>query len=201
MCWADTLVHPIEAEDHGIGMVRYENGAVGQFEVSWAFRGGMDLRDEVSGTDGTIWMNHFLRTGYEMFTSGESGGYVAEKAESESGWLFPVGNEAAALGYEDMFTDMFDAMDAGREPMETFYDGYIVNAIVDACYRSAESGQWESIEIEDWRGKTGVEKISAGRGEYDGKVLVKKERLPDGRVRLILKDEESGDISQQIVDE
>jgi len=201
MCWADTLVHPIEAEDHGIGMVRYENGAVGQFEVSWAFRGGMDLRDEVSGTDGTIWMNHFLRTGYEMFTSGESGGYVAEKAESESGWLFPVGNEAAALGYEDMFTDMFDAMDAGREPMETFYDGYIVNAIVDACYRSAESRQWESIEIEDWRGRTGVEKISAGRGEYDGKVLVKKERLPDGRVRLILKDEESGDISQQIVQE
>lgn len=201
MCWADTLVHPIEAEDHGIGMVRYENGAVGQFEVSWAFRGGMDLRDEVSGTDGTIWMNHFLRTGYEMFTSGESGGYVAEKAESESGWLFPVGNEAAALGYEDMFTDMFDALDAGREPMETFYDGYIVNAIVDACYRSAESGQWESIEIEDWRGKTDVEKISAGRGEYDGKVLVKKERLPDGRVRLILKDEESGDISQQIVEE
>ncbi len=40
MCWADTQVHPIEAEDHAIGLVKYANGAIGQFEVSWAFRGG-----------------------------------------------------------------------------------------------------------------------------------------------------------------
>ena len=51
-CWADTLAHPIEAEDHAVGLVRYESGALGQFEVSWAFRGGMDLRDEVTGTEG-----------------------------------------------------------------------------------------------------------------------------------------------------
>ena len=37
MCWADTLVHPVEGEDHGIGLVRFENGAMGQLEVSWAF--------------------------------------------------------------------------------------------------------------------------------------------------------------------
>lgn len=198
MCWSDTLVHPIEAEDHGIGMVRYENGAIGQFEVSWGFRGGMDLRDEVSGTEGTIWLNHFLRTGYEMFTSGESGGYVAEKAESESGWLFPVGDELAALGYTEMFTDMLDALDNGSEPRETFYDGYVVNAIMDACYRSAETGRWEPIEIDDWRGATGVEKIRADLGEFEGKVLVKRERMPDGKVKLILKDPETGEITQQI---
>ena len=77
-CWADTQVHPIEAEDHAVGMVRYENGAIGQFEVSWAFRGGMDLRDEVAGTEGTIWLNHWLRTGMEMFSAGGESGYVAE---------------------------------------------------------------------------------------------------------------------------
>ena len=117
MCWADTLVHPINADDNGIGLIRFANGAVGQFEVSWSFRGGMDLRDEVAGTEGTIWLNHFLRTGFEMFTSG-AGGYVAEKAEQESGWLFPVGDEVSELGYVDMFTDMFNAMEEGREPME-----------------------------------------------------------------------------------
>lgn len=201
MCWADTLVHPIDAEDHGIGMVRYENGAIGQFEVSWAFRGGMDLRDEVSGTEGTIWMNHFLRTGYEMFTSGESGGYVAEKAETDVGWLFPVGDEVVALGYVDMFTDMFEAMDTGREPMETFYDGYVVNAVIDACYRSVESKKWEPIEIADWRGSTGVTQISAMRPDYGGKVLVKRERMPNGKSKRILKDKESGEITQEIVEE
>ena len=132
MCTTDTLVHPIDAEDNAIALIRFESGAIGQFEVSWTFRGGMDLRDEVAGTEGTIWLNHFLRTGFEMFTSGGSGGYVAEKAETEAGWLFPVGDEVSELGYVDMFTDMFDAMDAGRDPQETFYDGYVVNAIMDA---------------------------------------------------------------------
>ena len=116
MCWSDTLVHPIDAEDNAIALIRFESGAIGQFEVSWTFRGGMDLRDEVAGTEGTIWTNHFLRTGFEMFSSGE-GGYVAEKAESESGWLFPVGDEIGELGYVEMFTDMFDAIDQGREPV------------------------------------------------------------------------------------
>ena len=143
MCWSDTLVHPIEAEDNAIALIKFESGAVGQFEVSWTFRGGMDLRDEVAGTEGTIWTNHFLRTGFEMFSSGE-GGYVAEKAETERGWLFPVGDEVGELGYTEMFTDMFDAIDQGREPVETFYDGYVVNAVMDACYRSSASRQWES---------------------------------------------------------
>ena len=89
MCWADTLVHPIDAEDTAIGLVRFENGAVGQFEVSWTFRGGMDLRDEVSGTEGTIWLNHFLRTGFEIFTAAGEGGYVAEKAEQRDGLAVP----------------------------------------------------------------------------------------------------------------
>ncbi len=151
MCWTDTFVHPIEDEDNAIALIRFESGAIGQFEVSWTFRGGMDLRDEVAGTEGTIWINHFLRTGLEMFTAVGSGGYVAEKAESEKGWLFPVGDEIGELGYTDMFADMFDAMDEGRPPQETMYDGYVVNAIMDACYRSAGSKRWEPVELE-WRG-------------------------------------------------
>ena len=98
MCWADTLVHPVDAEDNAVALVAFASGAMGQFEVSWTFRGGMDLRDEVAGTHGTIWLNHFLRTGYEMFTAARREGYVAEKAETAEGWLFPVGDEVAELG-------------------------------------------------------------------------------------------------------
>ncbi len=139
MCWADTQVKPIEAEDHAIGLVKYENGAIGQFEVSWTFRGGLDLRDEVMGTEGTIWINNFLRTGLEMFTTGKGADYVAEKAESNTGWLFPVGDELNDLGYNHMFTDMFNAMEKGTAPKETFYDGYVVNAVLDAAYKSAKT--------------------------------------------------------------
>ena len=46
--------------------------------------------------------------------------------------MFPVGDEVTELGYVHMFTDMFEAIDAGTEPRETFYDGYVVNAVMDA---------------------------------------------------------------------
>lgn len=200
MCWADTQVKPIDAEDHALGWVRYANGAIGQFEVSWTFRGGMDLRDEVSGTEGSLQLNHFLRTGFEMYTAGGQEGYVAEKAESEAGWLFPVGDEAHALGYVDMFTDMFDAMERGESPMETFYDGYVVNAIMDACYRSASSKRWEPVELEIWKGKEQVDDIKDVK-EYDDQfLLIKKERLPDGRKKVILKEKSTGKITEKILD-
>jgi len=198
-CWADTQVHPIEAEDHAVGLVRYENGAIGQFEVSWTFRGGMDLRDEVAGTEGTIWLNHWLRTGFEVFTAVGAGGYVAEKAEGTKGWLFPVGDEIGALGYLAMFRDMLDSLDAGRAPMETFYDGYVVNAIIDAAYAAAASKRWEPVALPVWRGRTGVPSLAAQR-EYDAEhLLLKEETLPDGSRKLILRHKASGRIVEKLV--
>jgi len=199
MCWADTQVHPIEAEDHAIGLVKYASGAIGQFEVSWCFRGGMDLRDEVSGTEGTVWMNHWLRTGFEMFTATGEKEYMAEKAESETGWLFPVGDEIGTLGYLAMFTDMFDSMENGTQPMESFYDGYVVNAIMDAAYRSAETKQWEPVMLEDWRGLDDVDSEVA-LAEYDAEhFLVKQEKMPDSSTKLILKKKMGGKVIQKIV--
>ena len=197
VCWADTQVHPIEAEDTAVGLVKYSNGAISQFEVSWTFRGGMDLRDEVSGSDGTIWLNHWLRTGIEIFTSVGERSYVAEKAESERGWLFPVGDEANALGYVHMFLDQLNALDKSVQPMETFYDGYIVNAIMDACYLSAETKRWEPVQLDIWRGE-GKPAEQKSFVEYDADYyLIKEEKMPDGKTKLILKDRRTGVIVQR----
>jgi predicted dehydrogenase len=199
MCWADTQVKPIDAEDHAIGLVKYENGAIGQFEVSWTFRGGLDLRDEVMGTEGTIWINSFLRTGFEMFTTGKGGDYIAEKAESDRGWLFPVGDELNELGYNHMFMDMFNSMEKGVAPKETFYDGYVVNCILDAAYRSAKSKLWEPVKLDIWRGKEGLTKESH-LVDYDADhYLVKEEMTHYGAKKLILKHKTTGKISEQII--
>lgn len=203
MCISDTMVHPIDAEDFAIALIKFENRAIGQFEVSWTFRGGMDLRDEISGTEGTIWLNHFLRTGFDMYTSGQ-GGYVAEKAEAESGWLFPVGDEVHELGYNHMFTDMFDSMEQGRAPKETFFDGYVVNAIMDACYKSAATSKWEPVELELWKKVESLkDRVSdetvPGEKLIDGKyILIKQEHMPDGQIKEILKDINTGEIIQRI---
>lgn len=200
MCWADTQVKPIDAEDHAIALVKYENGAIGQFEVSWTFRGGLDLRDEVMGTEGTIWINNFLRTGMDMFTTGKGGDYTAEKAESNTGWLFPVGDEVNDLGYNHMFTDMFRSYEEKKEPTETFYDGYVVNAVIDAAYKSAKTKLWEPVQLDVWRGRTGLSKESH-LVEYDAdNYLIKEEVTHYGAKKLILKNKQSGKIEERILE-
>ena len=136
----------------------------------------MDLRDEVAGTDGTIWLNHYLRTGFEMFSAGSGSGYVAEKAETAAGWLFPVGDDVVELGYTDMFTDMFEALEAGRPPRETFYDGYVVNAVMDACFGPPRAARGSRSTCRLARRQAAGDR--AGRvPETVGKVVIKRELL------------------------
>ena len=121
-----------------------------------------------------------------------------EKAEGDTGWLFPVGDEVAELGYTDMFADMLNAWDEGREPVETFYDGYVVNGILDACYASAKSKKWEPIELE-WRGSEGQDD-GGGATADERYVRIKEERMPDGKLKVILKDRETGGVIQRLED-
>ena len=102
------------------------------------------------------------------------------------------------LGYVDMFSDMFTAMDEGRAPRETFYDGYVVNAVMDACYRSAGSRAWEPVELFEWRGGS-TPRIAKAAETYEGQTVIKRELLPDGRVKLILKDPATGDYTDRVV--
>ncbi len=134
-----------------------------------------------------------------MFTSGGPGGYVSEKAESETGWLFPVGDEVSELGYYDMFTDMFNCIEGGKAPMETFYDGYIVNEIMDAALRSAKSKKWEPIDLKVWRGG-GSKSSEALKGQDSDEqyIFIKEEKLPNGQTKVILKDKKTGQIIQQV---
>jgi hypothetical protein len=56
-------------KDHAIALIRiapirYETGAISQTEESRNFREEMDLRDEVSGSEGTLRLDHRLRAGF-----------------------------------------------------------------------------------------------------------------------------------------
>ena len=55
------------------------------------------------------------------------------------------------LSHEHLLLGKFEAKDAGRSPVETFYDVYVVNAIIDAFYRAAENKMREPIQLELWR--------------------------------------------------
>ena len=95
-----------------------------------------------------------------------------------------------------MFADMLDALDGGHEPMESFYDGYVVNAIMDACYRSAQSKRWEPVDLPRWRkSETPVARI--GPKEYDADHwFIKEEKMPDGKLKVIIKEKAGGKVKQ-----
>jgi hypothetical protein len=84
--------------------------------------------------------------------------------------------------------------------METLYDGYVVNAIMDACYRSMRSKRWEPVQLEVWRGRDDVVEQQAGREYDEAHFLVKEEVMPDGRTKLILQEKATGKIVQRVVE-
>ena len=99
-----------------------------------------------------------------------------------------------------MFMDMFNSMEKNKAPKETFYDGYVVNCILDAAYRSAKTKQWEQVKLDIWRGKTGVTKESH-LTEYDkDNYLVKEEMTHYGAKKVILKNKKSGKITEKVLD-
>ena len=149
MAWTDRLFHHdrTDAEDNAVLLMRFEGGQMAQAELSWTARGGLDLRNEVYGTEGVVFTDVTRETPLKVF-SRPGVGYTVEKGETESGWLFPPVDEAWTYGYREEMKHFIECVAAGRQPRETFADGYIVNCILDAAYRSAQTKRWERVEYE-----------------------------------------------------
>jgi predicted dehydrogenase len=143
--WGDTLVHGdrTTGEDNAVMIVRFEDGRAATCDVSWTSRGGLEGRFEVYGDAGR--MVHDMGTGSIRAFIERPAGYLGEKADTETGWVFPVPDEVRVHGHDLMMADVIEAFRDGRAPKETFRDGYIVNATLDAAYRSMRSGRWEPV--------------------------------------------------------
>jgi hypothetical protein len=75
-----------------------------------------------------------------------------------------------------------------------------VNAIIDSAYLSMQSKQWELVNLPVWRGRENVESVKSFREFDDQHLLVKEEKMPNGKTKLILRHKQSGDISERISD-
>jgi predicted dehydrogenase len=146
--WGDRLVHheKTTAEDNAIALVRFQSGAMGVAETSWTALGGMDLRNEVYGDRGAAYTDVTRGTPIRAFTLG-SAGYLMEKANAENGWVFPVPDEARVYGFHEEMRHFVECVARGELPRETYHDGYVINAMMDAAYRSMKSKRWEPVEL------------------------------------------------------
>jgi predicted dehydrogenase len=143
--WGDTLVHGDRTtlEDNAVMLIRFEDGRVATMDVSWSSKGGLESRFEAYGDGGRI-VQDVISSPLRAFIE-RPAGYLGEKVDADTGWVYPVPNETYAHGHDAMMADVVTAFRDGRPPQETFEDGLIVNRILDAAYRSIQSGHWEPV--------------------------------------------------------
>jgi predicted dehydrogenase len=146
--WGATLSHADKTtgEDNAVALIKFANGGISITESSWSMKGGMELRNEITGTGGRLITDSTATPVHGFITN--PAGYLMEKADADTGWVYPIPDEARVYGYMAEMRHFVECFRAGAQPRETFVDGYVVNSALDACYRSMRSGRWEPIEID-----------------------------------------------------
>jgi predicted dehydrogenase len=147
MAWGARLVHhkKTEGEDNALMVLKFASGGIGHCELSWTTKGGLDLRNEVHGSEGSIFTDVTRGTPIKSFST-RSAGYVVEKAEIDFGWTRPLPEEAFAYGYQAEMKHFVECVQNGKTPRETYEDGYIVNCVLDAGYQSMRSSRWVRVK-------------------------------------------------------
>lgn len=145
--WQATLIHKTAAEDNNLILVSYSQGQMGQSENSWSAHGGLDIRFEAYGSEGSAFIDVTRETGTRVFTVApeDKVGYIVEKAEAKKGWFYPISREHEAYGYLSEFEHIFKCLQTGEKPRESFEDGLLVNRIIDAGYKSVQKGTWTRL--------------------------------------------------------
>jgi myo-inositol 2-dehydrogenase / D-chiro-inositol 1-dehydrogenase len=142
----DTVLHKgrTAGEDNSIVIVEFENGVTGVAENSWAKHGGMDDRSEVYGTGGVVYADLFM--GNAALAYSQKGyGYALEKADTTTGWSFPIFEEVFNQGYPHELKHFIECVRTNKEPLVTGEMGRRVLEVIYAAYASA--GQGKAIEL------------------------------------------------------
>jgi predicted dehydrogenase len=147
MAWGANLVHhkKTKGEDNALLVLKFSSGGIAHCELSWTTKGGLDLRNEVHGSEGSIFTDVTRGTPITSFVS-KSSGYVVEKADIDFGWTRPLPEEAFAYGYQAEMKHFVECARDGKTPRETYADGYAVNCILDAGYQSMKTKRWVRVK-------------------------------------------------------
>lgn len=144
-----TRLHRIEVEDTVVATLAFASGAIGVFEASTAVHPGYPRRLELSGSRGTLILEHDSLSAVDLTPEGETAaaGLLAPAAA-------PAGQaqNAASATVSDatphrrILEDFIAAIRTGGEPICSGREGRRSLAVVEAIYASARSGRRATIE-------------------------------------------------------
>jgi len=147
----------VDAEDAAVLLLRTAGGAIGSAEVSKIATGAQDeLRFEVHGTRGALRFNLMEPNHLDVYDLRDSSGAFG----GSRGWkrIDTVANYPAPAsfpgpkftvgwirGHVACLESFLRAIAEGRPARPDIADGARLQEIMDAAYRSAETGRWEEI--------------------------------------------------------
>jgi predicted dehydrogenase len=144
-----TALHAIETEDTAVASLEFASGAIGTYEATTAAYPGLPRRIELTGTEGTIIVEHDRVVSVNLRTPPSQPLPPADQNSNASA-TSPVVSDVR--GHRRVLEDFVEAIAAGRRPLCDGRDGRRSVVLVEALYRSARTG---AAVVND-RGASGI---------------------------------------------
>lgn len=140
---AVTALHDIEVEDTAVASLHFASGAVGTLEATTAAYPGYPRRLEISGSEGTVVVEHDRVVSVDLKTP-PAEPLPRETANQNAAASSPVVSDVR--GHRRIIEDFLTAIRTGDTPLCDGRDGRRSVQLIEAVYRS--SGAGEVVELE-----------------------------------------------------
>jgi len=144
----------VEVDDEARALVRFASGATGSVEASWVAAGRkMMLAFEVTGSKGTVVVDHERLNELHLYTTGQPHGREGFKTilagphhDSYQEFCPAPGHQ---LGFNDIKTievkALITALAGGAPFQPDFREAWEIQRVVDAVVRSAREARWVEV--------------------------------------------------------
>ena len=131
-----TKLHKIEAEDTAVAILEFASGALGVFHATTAAYPGYPRRVEISGSEGTVILEHDRIIAADLRN--------APAATTDSAVLDENQSASSAVvsdfrGHQAVFENFLQAIQQNRDPASDGHEGRRSIALVEAIYRAAKT--------------------------------------------------------------
>jgi predicted dehydrogenase len=135
-----TLLHKIEAEDTAVAVLEFASGALGTFHATTAAYPGYPRRVEITGTEGTVILEHDRIVAANLRNAQDLLATLSEATHDQN----PSATSAAVSdfrGHQALLEDFLQAIAESRAPLCDGREGRRSLALVEKIYESAQARQ------------------------------------------------------------
>jgi UDP-N-acetyl-2-amino-2-deoxyglucuronate dehydrogenase len=131
-----TQLHAIEAEDTATAILEFSNGAIGVFHATTAAYPGYPRRVEISGSEGTVILEHDRITAVDLPNAPPETDEIVARDENQSASSAIVSD---FRGHQAVIEDFLSAIRNNTTPACDGREGRRSLALIEAIYRAARS--------------------------------------------------------------